>query len=63
MRFWVKIKYMPHQFMAINCKKCGENYCPVCKEKCPKCGEADIADDKTMGTRKQMREYMNRKKE
>jgi uncharacterized OB-fold protein len=49
--------------MAINCKKCGENYCPVCKEKCPKCGEADIADDKTMGTRKQMREYMNRKKE
>ena len=32
---------MPHQFQIIDCKKCGESYCPVCKEECPKCGEKD----------------------
>jgi len=52
---------MPHQFMQIKCKKCGEFYCPVCKEKCPKCGKVDIADEKTMRTREQMRYHMNRK--
>ena len=51
---------MPHQFMQIQCKKCGKWYCPVCKEKCPKCGEVDIADEKTMKTREQMRKRMNR---
>ena len=52
---------MPHQFQVINCKKCGENYCPVCKEKCPKCGEKDIADEKTMMMREQMKRHLNRK--
>lgn len=52
---------MPHQFMAIKCKKCEEYYCPVCKEKCPKCGEVDIADKKTMRIREQMRKHMNNK--
>ena len=33
---------MPHQFAAINCQHCGENYCPVCLEKCPKCGKDGI---------------------
>ena len=33
---------MPHQFAAMNCQHCGENYCPVCKEKCPKCGKDGI---------------------
>lgn len=51
---------MPHQFQAIDCKKCGENYCPVCKEKCPKCGEKDVADKKTMTIREQMKQHMNR---
>lgn len=51
---------MPHQFQSINCKKCSYHYCPVCKEKCPKCGEIDVADEKTMGIRKQMRDHMNR---
>jgi len=51
---------MPHQFQAIDCKKCGENYCPVCKEKCPKCDEKDVADEKTMTIREQMRRHMNR---
>jgi len=46
---------MPHQFMSIICKKCGNPYCPVCHEKCPKCGEVDIADENTMRIRKQMR--------
>lgn len=46
--------------MAIDCKKCGTGYCPVCKEKCPKCGEVDVADEKTMKERDQMRRHMNR---
>lgn len=46
--------------MAIDCKKCKTGYCPVCKEQCPECGEADVADAKTMQTRKQMRDHMNR---
>jgi hypothetical protein len=46
---------MLHMFMAINCKKCNEPYCPVCKEECPKCGEVDIADEKTMSLRAKMR--------
>ncbi len=53
---------MPHQFQIIKCKKCGEVYCPVCKEKCPKCDEINIADEKTMKVREQMRCHMNRKK-
>jgi len=53
---------MPHQFMTISCKKCGEYYCPVCKAKCPKCGEIDIADKKTTVIREQMRQHMNRDK-
>jgi len=51
---------MPHQFMSINCKKCGENYCPVCHKLCPKCGELDVADDDTMVRRSQMRLHMQR---
>ena len=43
---------MPHQFQSINCKKCDYHYCPVCKEKCPKCGEIDIADEKNNGNKK-----------
>lgn len=53
---------MPHQFMSVNCKKCGENYCPVCKDKCPKCGEVDVSDEKTMRIREQMRKHMNQNK-
>lgn len=51
---------MPHQFQIIDCKKCGETYCPICKEKCSKCGKIDIADKKTMAIREQMRQHMNR---
>jgi uncharacterized OB-fold protein len=54
---------MPHQFMSINCKKCGENYCPVCHKLCPKCGELDVADDDTMVRRSQMRLHMQRGKQ
>ena len=36
---------MPHQFASINCQYCGKNYCPVCKEKCPKCGKDGIKSD------------------
>lgn len=53
---------MPHQFMSINCRKCQENYCPVCKEKCPKCGEIDIADEKVMVVRKKMKNHMSKNK-
>lgn len=48
--------------MTISCKKCGEYYCPVCKNKCPKCGEIDIVDKKTMENREKMRWHMNRNK-
>lgn len=53
---------MPHQFMSINCKKCGKAYCPVCKEKCPKCGMLDATDSKTMEIRKKMKTHMQIKK-
>ena len=53
---------MPHQFQSISCKKCNHHYCPVCKDKCPKCGEIDISDEKTMLIRKQMKEHMNKNK-
>lgn len=46
---------MPHQFMAIDCKKCGEGYCPVCRDQCPKYGEVDIVDEQTMKIRRQMK--------
>jgi len=53
---------MPHQFQSINCKKCGEHLCPVCKDdKCPKCDEVDIPDKKTQQVREQMRKHMNQK--
>ena len=48
--------------MAIDCKKCGYGYCPVCKDKCPECGEIDIANEKTMQTRKQMKEHIDKNK-
>ncbi len=52
---------MPHQFMSVECKKCQETFCPVCTDNaCPKCGEIDIADDKTMLIRSQMRKHMTR---
>lgn len=51
---------MPHQFMSINCKECGTDYCPVCKSACPKCGTVDVADEKTMETRKQMKAHMEK---
>lgn len=54
---------MPHQFMSINCKKCSEYYCPVCDKLCPKCGELDVANDKTMATRSTMRLHMKKNKE
>ena len=53
---------MPHQFQAIDCKKCGKGYCPVCKDKCPGCGEVDVADEKTMRIREQMKIHMNKNK-
>lgn len=54
---------MPHEFMSVNCRKCGEHFCPVCKnDKCPKCGENDVTDEKTMQIREQMRRHMNRNK-
>ena len=46
--------------MSIDCKKCGTEYCPVCKDKCPNCGEVDTADDKTIETRRQMKHHMNK---
>ena len=46
--------------MAIDCRKCGTGYCPVCRESCPGCGEVDVADPKIMQTRKQVRDHMNR---
>lgn len=49
--------------MAIDCKKCGKGYCPVCKDACPECGETDTADEKTMRERVQMRAHMNRNRE
>jgi hypothetical protein len=51
---------MPHQFQSINCKKCNHHYCPVCKDKCPNCGEIDVADEKTMLIRKQMKAHMHK---
>ena len=54
---------MPHQFMSIDCKKCKHHYCPVCKRFCPKCGEYDEADSKTMVMRSSMRLKMNQNKE
>ena len=36
---------MPHQFASTNCQHCGEHYCPVCKEVCPKCGKDGIKND------------------
>mgnify|MGYP001594646071 CR=1 FL=1 len=53
---------MPHQFQAINCKKCDNHYCPVCERTCTKCGEYDIADDNTMVIRSNMRLHMNKNK-
>lgn len=49
---------MPHQFMSVACKKCGEIYCPVCHKKCIQCGKVDVADAKTMQIREQMRRHM-----
>ena len=54
---------MPHAFYTIDCQKCGIAYCPVCKDKCPDCGEVDIADEKTMRDRRQMKAHMNRGQE
>ena len=48
---------MPHQFQAINCKKCSHHYCPVCERTCP------ISDDNTMVTRSAMRLHMKKHKE
>jgi len=53
---------MPHQFQSINCKKCNHHYCPVCEDRCPKCGEVDISDEKTMETRAKMKTHMNQDK-
>lgn len=47
--------------MAIDCKECGEGYCPVCKDVCPKCGNKDIADKQTMDVRRAMRSHMDKK--
>jgi len=48
--------------MQLKCKKCGEWYYPICKEKCPKCSKIDIMDEKTMKTREQMRKHMYKRK-
>ena len=45
---------MPHQFASLNCQHCGENYCPVCDELCPKCGKDGIKSDEH---RKRMKEW------
>ena len=51
---------MPHQFMLIDCSKCGTAYCPVCKDICPKCNHLDVADEKTMLNRQQMKRHMRK---
>lgn len=51
---------MPHQFMSVDCKKCGEGFCPVCtNDACPKCGKIDITDSETQSNRNKMRRHMN----
>jgi len=45
---------MPHQFASLDCQHCGEHYCPVCNELCPKCGKDGIKSDEH---RKRMREW------
>lgn len=35
---------MPHADELIVCRNCGEQYCAVCKSKCPKCGAIDVVD-------------------
>lgn len=53
---------MVHAFQIIDCKNCGESYCPVCKDQCPACGVVDEADRKTMAARKRMKSHMHNKK-
>lgn len=43
--------------MNVECKKCNEYYCTVCKAVCPKCGELDVQDEKTMKLRERMQKY------
>lgn len=46
---------MPHADELITCKKCGEFYCAVCLEKCPKCGTKDVVDEKRQMLREKRR--------
>lgn len=53
---------MPHMFQIIDCKRCPESYCAVCKEQCPKCGAEDDADQSTLHMRERMRQHMRASK-
>jgi len=46
---------MPHADELIICKNCGEQYCAVCKSKCPKCGAIDVVGLKRQRLREKRR--------
>ncbi len=49
---------MPHADELINCKNCGEFYCAICKERCPKCGTVDVVDEKRQRLREKRRKMI-----
>jgi len=49
---------MPHADELITCKNCGEGYCAVCLEKCPKCGVVDVVDEKRQRSREKRRKML-----
>jgi anaerobic ribonucleoside-triphosphate reductase len=52
---------MPHADELITCKNCGEFYCAVCKECCPKCGIEDIVDAQRKKLREKRRKILKQK--
>lgn len=53
---------MPHMDENIICRHCGEFYCAVCKENCPKCGIEDIVGAERKKLREKRRNLMNNNK-
>lgn len=49
---------MPHADELINCKNCGEFYCAVCRECCPKCGVVDVVGEKRQMLREKRRKMI-----